>query len=317
MAEKHGVVAPNETLVSIYSDPDPLFGPVAAWEIGRRLQKVKSTSLATRFLLPRDETDHADAFDGLTATCWRAKGNLYIRPDEDRTYYLHHTGKKDGFYANENVYAATRKFIILTVLEILTAYREKTPIEILTAALSGKFRYVPRQVKNRMVDAIREWTAAKCHAVLLDFDYILGQDEDGEDVTNDDTLPARDDASSVLGRIAPRAWHYTPEELNGLFQADRNAWVNLAGERGWEVIFAAVDLYGRDGADGTERDWDKHLTQKIAYRRGVSFEQARADRRKLQETLRPRVIRRHRLVEKLWELFTPPADWHRNIRSGK
>jgi hypothetical protein len=129
-------------LVEALQDDENPTQPLLAWEIERRLTETKSTALAFRFLVPRNPPrnpeDAEDAFNGLIGVCFQAKGKLYVsNPDGDSL-------------------EATREFIAIHLCRLLNPYRFKTVSEILRAALSNEFRYIPRIIRLRLIDRIRK-----------------------------------------------------------------------------------------------------------------------------------------------------------------
>src|ERR1700676_996942 len=126
------------------------------------------TALALKFLCSTGEDRHA-AFDGLMACCWKAKGHLYIKPDEesDRCSVLYTSlgawercssvDRANGCFKtyNELRWTATRDFITNRLREILQRYDDLILSDIQTLADSGQLRWIAREVRNRMVDHLR------------------------------------------------------------------------------------------------------------------------------------------------------------------
>ena len=80
-----------------------------------------------------------DALDGLIACCWKAKGNLYAIPQDEK-----------GFFG------ATREFIIDALDDVLRVSPKLGKTKIAEKADAGGFQYVARQVRNRLRDHVRE-----------------------------------------------------------------------------------------------------------------------------------------------------------------
>jgi hypothetical protein len=115
----------------------------------KQLNSNVATTLALRFLVPCDEKDREDAFEGLVALCSRARGDLCIFP----TWSEQAQGKTWR--------ECTREFIEDFVLVYFDRYKDQSAPQILAAALDGKFRYVGRRLWSRMRDEISRRTALK------------------------------------------------------------------------------------------------------------------------------------------------------------
>lgn len=107
-------------------------------EILRRVEALgnKVNLLVFRFLWPLDEADRDDALEGLTACCWRAKGNLLIPRRID--------GRK------------TTEQVLCESLEKRLAVHKKSGMRIIAQlALDGAFRWTARLVRNDLADYMR------------------------------------------------------------------------------------------------------------------------------------------------------------------
>src|SRR6266481_5683446 len=108
-----------------------------------------ATTLAFRFLHPADDRDRDNAFDGLVALCWKARGNLCIFPTWSE--------KAQG----QTVLTSTHEFIEDFVFNYFARYQGQTQQTVLSAALQDKFRYIGHKLQGAMVDEIRRRTALK------------------------------------------------------------------------------------------------------------------------------------------------------------
>jgi hypothetical protein len=227
------------SLVHFLEEGDALTGPIIMWEIERRLLETKSTALAVRYLLPRDETDMEDAFDGLTAIGFKAKQRLFIPAPRGESVF------------HEGQFHETQNFVRCVILKLLQPWVNRSPREIIAAALSCKFRYLGRIVRLRMIDEIRH--------------------------------------RRVLERKGVRGGGYelalTVSELDSLAQvieiavADEDKYRAKFGDANWETLFYLADLSRNENE--TTRAWNSRVTLAIAEKRAVKPRQARKLKRQL------------------------------------
>lgn len=274
-------------------------------EINRRISLNKSTSLVVRMFLPKSIRDADDAFQGLCRTCFVALGNLYFSPR-----------RGDGLA--ENKFDATRDFIESAIPGVLRPYFGKTEKQILAAALTDKFRHVPRAVKFDAIDALRSfYRSLENEPEFIDLSYVLGNDEASHPLTFEDILArpeGKEDNSSLLSAPSAKARHKSDKEIMEHFTTDRARWIALLGEPGWVTLITVVKEYANGSADGTRRDWKGKVSSAVAKRRGVSRVQAQADlrnlRAKMSVALGEEFADRKKipLVSKAWELFSAPES---------
>lgn len=109
-------------------------------EVLRRVEALgnKVNLLVFRYLWPKNAKDKDDAWDGLVACCWRAKGNLLIpwRRDRDRI-------------------AATEEVICDELQRQLALHKKSEKRIIAGHALDNGFRWIARLVRNALADHIR------------------------------------------------------------------------------------------------------------------------------------------------------------------
>jgi len=107
-------------------------------EILRRVEALGNTVnlLVFRFLWPLDKADKDDAWEGLAACCWRAKGNLLIPRRMD--------GRK-----------TTEQAIWDSLAQRLALHRKSGKRIIAQLALGNGFRWTARLVRNDLADYMR------------------------------------------------------------------------------------------------------------------------------------------------------------------
>jgi len=224
-------------LLASYEDGDTLTKPVLQWEIERRLTEVKSTALAFRYLCPQDDWDAEDAFEGLVSLCFKAKGR--------------HLYATDPPYTRSQ---ATREFIAAHILIILKPYSEMDSSAILRAALCDKFRYIPRLIRLRLIDRIRQVKSAKRRGKRVEFP---GAEP-----------PERKEA---------------PWQIFEFMKTHESEFRPRLGERNWETLLVFSDAQQADGE--TRRRWKGRVTEMLQKKRGIGPRQARGDKAALRRGL--------------------------------
>jgi len=266
-----------------------------------------ATLLAFRFLRPADEQDRDDAFDGLVALCWRAKGNLAIFArvwerlpsiaraagdwdgDSERLPSIAMaTGEWDGdgsdtggkLRLGRTPYACTREFIEDFVLEYFAPYHGQSEAQILDAALRDKFRYIGHRLKGRMTDEIRRRAALKNQEpVPSRFADVLENDPESVGVFPDYQNYSSSTRSSTLSAATEPRYTNSSTPLD-FIRAREPSLTDALGRRSYQVLEAQAEAF--PGAfQGTEQAAKSALTRAIARRRAVSEVQARADKRQL------------------------------------
>jgi hypothetical protein len=245
--------------------------------------------LAFRFLHPADEQDRENAFDGLVALCWKAKGNLYIparvwerlpsiaRAGEDSPGEVRYGG---------TLYACTREFIEDFVLEYLERYHGASEEQILDAALANKFRYIGRRLYSRMIDEIRRRKALK-NQEPVPSRFI--PDADGNEVVvaavrpspsaawTPESVSITPDYVSMLADAPGRTNFSTPLEF---IRAREPSLTDALGGKNYAVLLAQAEVFPA-AFEGSDQAAKSALTRAIARRRAVSEVQARTDKREL------------------------------------
>ncbi|HVB56995.1 MAG TPA: hypothetical protein VNE63_11260 [Candidatus Acidoferrales bacterium] len=268
-----------EQLISALKCPDEQV--CAKAEIHRRIKSNLATHLAVRYLT--GERD--DAFDGLVALCWKAKGNLYVPPMVSEE-------------AHENsIHQCTREFIEDFVLQYFDPYTGRDESEILKAALADKFRYIGRRLHSRMIDVIRKRTASKnkeLETVRLD------------DV-DEDSL-----AAGIDGKWYGSEARLEPSNSNMYFEflePRRERLSNTLGKLGCEVLHCCFEIYP-DGYLGTPRQCESALTRAIQRHRRVSEQQARNDKRQFREAVRSELKRDNKDLHEIYSRIDKGDDDH-------
>ncbi len=205
--------------------------------MSRTFQKVEEignkVNLATySYLRARKLEDRDHAYYDLVGCCWVACRPLYPPVDDKKT------SRTDR----------TNTFIERELHTILAAYEELAAKEIDQLALNNGLRWVARQVHNKLIDAIRRWTAER----------------------------GRQRRKKALGEppITPAA----AKKLATGFERDRFRLVKRLGDRNFDtlLILALSYPFGE-----TKRARKGATVNAIAQARGVSLQQARSDRRHL------------------------------------
>lgn len=283
---------------------------LAAWlEMRRRIGSVKSSRLALSYLLAEDDTDRVLALDGLMAICWRAKGNFCIPLNRRGEPFRWHDGR-DRF---DNVYWATRRFILDILLEFLAKFRDADEGGVILAALNDKFRYIPRMVQQKIIDRVRKVYHNRepvVNALSLDF-KVKGEESDGIIPFASDLMTFdSNEYSSTLGtvRLEPM--------VRNLLECTETL-RSLMGERLYAALCAAIEVYQNDPGDD-RREHKGRLTAAIAKRRHVSPQQARRDKVDLQRFMNsPATDSARREIRSLLERDTRPASFGRSLPRKK
>jgi len=267
----------------MFEEGDALTRPILGWEIERRLTEVKSTCLAVRYLLPRDEADREDAFDGLIAICFRVKRNLFVVDEDSKNCEFARAGAE-----GDNLFWATRKFIVEVVCRFLLPYTTKQSTEIIKAALEGKFRYIPRIVRLRLIDKVRAWKRRKKTVwhETLSLSFPMGNEDDDKEEFGDGVAfnVDRQGPSRNLNSTLTRPGQWNLPEICAVFRDLEPKYRPLLGERGWEVLLCFADT--ADHKTKNKREQKGRITRLITERRGVNERQARSDKHFLKKRLK-------------------------------
>lgn len=205
------------------------------WDRASVLVSVKAFGntvnlLAFRYLWPADDADADDAWCGLVGCCWRAKGSLFVVPPEDR---------------NTSILVETQDFIHENLLNELAPYKRMTQKKIAEIAVVGKFKYIARTIRNRMVDRVRKvYRSASKPEPVAPFE------------------PTVHDQLALLVSL----------------RAEQDRIANELGRGSCEALIAVATAWP---VSRSLRQRKGKVTSAISVARGVSHRQARKDRAKL------------------------------------
>lgn len=283
------------TPISVDLVPPPM--PVALPHVTLPPKYDATTQAVLRYFEAQrrsDARDHADAFDHLVATCYRAvkpyflldrHGELSLEktPQFDsisgkRTW---RTARKEG-----SAHDATRQWIQEWLLTILAPYRSYSEEELIAAADNDEFRYLGRLCRLSLLDTLRSRTAQKNRRpkhVSLDTDNIDAEDATSSGKGFEHFLACVTDVLRAV--VANR------EELERL-----------------DLIDGLLSILGN--AEHLERasaqQYAGLVTRSLARRRGVSATSARAYKRKFRETMARELFAGSPAVRAIFLELPPP-----------
>jgi hypothetical protein len=209
-------------------------------------------------------TKSSDALDHLIAICWRAKGGLFIVAADE-------TGPSGKYFS-------TRSWILGFLAGELSPYQEVAPEQILEAARQGKFRYIGRTCRLRMVDDIRRFTAKKrLKPFEWSLEYPIGN---GDDLNTFASLIGVEAEDSFAGRSV-LGHRPVPEELEMALLLWRNRY-KFEEKLGGKVFITLKAICG-SYLKGEIRKGQ--ITKAISQRCGVKEWQARAYKRALNQKM--------------------------------
>jgi hypothetical protein len=252
------------------------------------------TDITSRTAVEYLTTGSEDAFDHLVHICLRAKKKLFIVPldqgnrmvwDEKTFAKMKDSGQK--IYHDDKRSQTTKEWVQEFVLKFLAPFRNATPEEVLEAAAQGKFRYMGRMCRLRMIDEVRHQTTAKNMELFLG-----GIEEEPEpkllDPENQDSaaeselydLETRDRQVGDQKRVRhnhPHDWigqspedaarsslgyspTFTEDELKQVLQDNRAAYESVLGKRLF-IVFQVVCQAYFDGL--SEGDTTKAVAERL------------------------------------------------------
>jgi hypothetical protein len=262
-------------------------------EIYKRIESNAATRLAVRYL----SGDREEAFDGLVALCWKAKGNLYIQPTINYGTW------------KERIHQCTHDFIEEFVLEHLHPYVGLGEQEILRAGLEDKFRNLGRRLQSRMIDAVRRQTTRKQYEPELH------------------ELSPKDEEACLVGihghscELASRSESSSSNSFFEFLKPRLKRLKQTLGEVGCEVLQCCLEIYP-EAYSGTTKQRESALTRAIQQRRNVSAQQARSDKRQFRRVVRRELERDNKDLREIYSCLdmgdddrTLRVDWV--LPSGK
>jgi|SRR5579872_7145178 hypothetical protein len=258
-----------------------------------------ATAAVVRYLTSSDG-ERADAFDRLVGYCYKwtkarrnkqtgAMERQYFLRDqhgsmkvEDVPQYSNVDGKRTGYSIRKEgtKEAATTAWIQEWLLGFLAPYVGKPEVEIIAAANAGEFRYLGRQCRLDLTDAVRAETDAKRERpphVSLDKPVA----EDGTTLQDYIGTDRQDAPSSLVTGTGFEEFLACTTNVVRAVVANEEELVRL------DLLDALLAILGN--ADKLElmpaRQFDGVVTQDIARLRRVSLTSARAYKRRFYESM--------------------------------
>jgi hypothetical protein len=246
-------------------------------EVCRRLERrpQKANYLTFRWLLPSDEANRADAFDGLVACCWNATQKRVL------PFGLFPFGCWED--RSETV-ANTRDKILTHLVHALHEARSLNPTEIVRKALNTEFS-TDADVANAVRRALR--SDAK---YLAEGDSFVSGDEFGYRVTLVENLSNAQSATSRASSYASPA----------PFLRRHNAEIlRFLGKDRWKTLWTLVHLNDSGLWPDTDREQRRVWTEAICARFGVGVRQARTYKARLESFLEEAAETGHPVMREL------------------
>jgi len=250
-----------EQLAELASNPE--MRDALRAEVCRRLKDDhrKANFLTFRWLLPANEEDKADAYDGLMRCCWRAMKKRLPWGLFPRGYpgtFWQRYGIDLGEAIAKAIREETREVIMTALVDRLYDFKGLSDGQIILTALNGGF-HTAADVGNALRRKVRE------ESKYL-FGYggdVLWQDDEGDDVTLEEVLPDP----------ARRTNHYN--EAVEIILQEKSQVVEVLGEEGREVLEKIVELEDDHLLPESDRDGERALTGIFGAVYGVNERQAR------------------------------------------
>jgi hypothetical protein len=246
-------------------------------EVCRRLSESpqKANYLTFRWLIPLNEGDKANAFDGLMACCWNAVKKRHAFND----------------YFPDWVQTA-REAILDELVTRLSEFSTLSIQEVIHIGLGGDFR-TDADVANAVRRRVRQERRYLRYA-----EDIGGRNEDGEYVS--------------LFEISPEDVSVTskpnPHHSGALFvQKHKPRILEAVGETGWVVLSAFVELSDDGLLPGTQREQGRVWTDAIAAKLGIGDRQARTYKDRLIRALYAETAARNSVIPEITNLLNSTA----------
>ena len=233
-------------------------------EVYRRLKNDarKANFLTFRWLLPADDEDKADAFDGLMGCCWLATKKRLPHGLFPRGYpetYFGEIENDDGSIAKRagGVAEETREAVKDALVDCLYDLRTLPVPEVILTALYGGF-HTDVDVGNALRRKVREESRYLCQ---------YGQDAVTNWTKGELTL------FEVLPDAGPRTNPYN--DVVEVILPERPQIVEELGKEGWEVLMQIVELADNDLLPQSKRARQRAITEVFETVYGVNPRQAR------------------------------------------
>jgi hypothetical protein len=269
----------SDQLAELGGNPEMLEGVRA--EVYRRLRDDprKANFLTFRWLLPADEVDKTQAFDGLMACCWNATEKRIL------PYGLFPYGYLES-EKRERLVEKMRDSITTGLIARLYEIRSLAASEIITAALNGDFQ-IDAEVANAVRQEVRQERKTRSFEVELELASL--HEEEGT-ATFLDILEDRADSQNNPSSDASEV---ITLEIAQITQA--------MGQKGWEVLFELAELIDGDSLPEGKRDRERVVTEVFQDVYGVKARQARTRKDRFQEEIRAAVKAGNPVLEKIVE----------------
>lgn len=226
-----------------------------------------------------DHAEHADAFDRLTAICYRAVQPYFLR-DRHGSLTIQKTpqfdsidGRRTGHHARKEgaAHDVTREWVQCWLLKFLAPYRRKSNEELAALADDGEFRYLGRLCRLRLKEIVCRQLKRESKEDFTGFvsTEVPALNDNGQVEMAPRLATNRQDAPSSLGDVS------FEEMLCGAEQARRIVLAN-ADELGTLDLFSGLMACLSVADHVTEPHFAGLVTRTIAGLRGVSVRSARA-----------------------------------------
>ena len=278
-----------EQLAELASNPE-MRDPSRA-EVCRRLKDDprKANFLTFRWLLPANEEDKADAYDGLMRCCWRAMMKRLpwgLFPHGYPEKFWQRYGIDLGQAIGRAIREETREIIMTALVDRLYDFKGLSDGQIILTALNGGFR-TAADVGNAIRQRVREeseyflqygddvvWEDGKGRCLTL-FDLLDNPNPEPASRRVSRRLPGNateDPTQFVLVPVRARTNHYN-EAVETILQ-EKSQVVEVLGEEGGEVLEKIVQLEDDHLLPEGERDGERALTGIFGAVYGVNERQA-------------------------------------------
>ena len=229
-----------------------------------------------------DKVEHADAFDHLTAICYRAVRPYFLRDRHGSLTIIEISQSEGGRTTRKEgtAHDATRQWIQEWLLKVLAPYRGKSRQELIAAANNDQFRHLGRLCKLRLKSIVcRKLKREERHPrpPHVSLDTPAGKEGD---TLADGIGTGRQDAPSSL------ATHNSLEDfLACVADAMQIVEANARELARLDLLTGLRAYLVHAGHVSDRRHYDGLVTQTVADLRGVSLQAARAYKKKFRKAI--------------------------------
>jgi hypothetical protein len=279
-------LTPNQ-LAELGSDPEML--ETARAEVYRRLKDDprKANFLTFRWLLPSDEEDRWDAYDGLIKTCWNA---VEKRHAIQRVSFVNSSENLQEFPRFQEAREAIQDELIPRLGNLKSASAQ----DIIQTALGFGF-----QTDVDVANAVRQRVR-----------------QERRNISYQDAFSHENGEASILLEFLEdgiRCRNNTYSSVVELVQVEKAHIEEVIGEKGWEVLWSFVGLIDADSLPSCERDRERILTEAFMAAYDVEERQARTHKKLFRMAFKEAVeAGENPVFEKLAELLG--WEWQRRQR---